>query len=170
MGILKGKKIYLAGPMEFDEKEDWRSPVIYKLMTEFQLDIYDPSKDEKQILLEQVQEAREKSDCDKLEEIAKTFTKKDFGTIDRSDLVVAYHPRGIATTGTPCEVKHSLDLKKPTFVICPNGKVWASLWYFGLMKHQYIFGSWEDFYSYLREVCEGKHNGNHRWKFVLGLV
>ena len=168
--ILKDKKVYLAGPMEFDIEHDWRTPVIDILVNKFGLDLHDPSQDEKQSLMNEIAEARSKKDHQRLEEIFHLYSKKDYGTIDRSDLVIAFNPRGVCTTGTPCEVKHSLDLKKPTLVVCPEGKEYASLWYYGLMKNQYIFGSWDDLYAYLNEVCEGKHNTNHRWMFALGLV
>lgn len=170
MCVLKGKKLYLSGPMEFDIKEDWRSSVIYTLENKFGLKVFNPAADEEQILLKDIEEAKKNKNFDVLEKKAKVFTKKDFGHLDRSDILLGFVPRGICTTGTPTEIKHSLDLKKPTLLVCPEGKENAALWYWGLMKHQYIFSSFEEIYTYLKEVCDGQHNDNHRWAFILGKV
>lgn len=171
-GALKNSKVYLSGPIEHENQNqpDWRLPVIKELTDRFGIDVFDPSKDEKQKRATLLESAIEKGNYEEVEKIAKSFVRKDLGEIDRRDFLICYNPYKVPTTGTPCEVHHCQNLKKPVLIVCPEGKKYASRWYFGYVKHQYIFGSWEDCYSYLKEVDEYKHKDNHRWWLVYGMV
>jgi nucleoside 2-deoxyribosyltransferase len=166
---LNGSKVYLSGPIQYDDGPNWRVPVIESL-SKFGIEVFDPFSDEKQMQTGVLKECIEKEDYDEVEKICTKFVKKDLAVIDRCDFLIAYNPNGIRTTGTPCEVHHAVQLKKPVLIVCPEGKASASLWYFGYIRHQYIYGSWEECYSYLDEVDRYKHKDNHRWWFVYKLV
>lgn len=170
-GALKGSKLYLSGPIEFDNnKVNWRPDVVKYLEDIFGIDVFDPSVDEKQKRADILDAALESSDFDTVEEIATSFVKKDLSVIDRSDFLIAYNPHGVPTTGTPCEVHHAVQLKKPVMIVCPEGKKMASKWYWGYIRHRYIFGSWDNLYEYLVEVDQYKHRDNHRWWYVYNMV
>lgn len=170
MEALKGASLYLSGPIEFEDGPNWRPEVVKTLTERFGLEVYDPHQDEKQKRADVLEKAIDKGDFDTVEQIAKDFVKKDLATLEKKDFLIAYNPYKIPTTGTPCEVHHAVNLKKPVMIVCPQGKSFASRWYFGYVKHRYIFGSWDALYDYLQEVADGKHKDNHRWHLVYGMV
>jgi hypothetical protein len=90
--------------------------------------------------------------------------------VQKSDFVTAYVPHGVPTIGTVHEIIFADSIKLPVMLICPQGKKKVGKWYFGIVDHNMIFGSWADYYSYLREVNDGKHKDNFRWSFVYGLI
>lgn len=167
---LSKTKAYLSGPIQYDDGPNWRPTVIKHLSEEFGIDVFDPFSDEKQMHSTKLKEALSLENYDEVELIATRFVKKDLAVIDRCDFLIAYNPHGVQTTGTPCEVHHAVQLKKPVMIVCPQGKSSASLWYFGYIRHEYIFGGWEDCYNYLREVDDCKHTHNHRWWYVYHMV
>jgi hypothetical protein len=164
--------MYLSSPIEFSYSLDdnWRESVTDTLTKKFQINVFDPFADEKQKQTTYIEKALEVEDFDEVERITTRFVKKDFGVIDRCDFLIAYNPRGIPSTGIPCEVHHALQIKKPVMIVCPQGKKFAALWYFGNMRHQYIFGHWNDLYQYLQEVDSYQHRDNHRWWYVYKMI
>jgi len=168
MAILKGKQVYLGGPIEFEDRDkpDWRPEVIKELESRFDLVVYDPSQDEKQSFQKDILSALAVENYDEAERIASDFVTKDLGTIDRSDILIAYVPRGVPSTGTPVEIHHAISVKKPTLLVCPQGKRFTALWWFGEMRHQFCFGSWNDLYDYLTEVNSGHHRHDKKWRYI----
>jgi hypothetical protein len=102
--------------------------------------------------------------------IAKAFVRKDLAMVDRADFTIAYLPSGVPTTGTHHEIINSNNAKKPTMLVCPQGKEFIPLWYYGFIPHEFMFGSWDGLWEYLCEVNKGKHVHNDRWAFTYGLV
>ena len=172
MGALQDSTVYLSGPIEFEDtsKPDWRPPVIEVLSKRFGINVHDPSTDEKQGRAPLLVKALAEERYDDAEKIARLFVKKDLVLIDHSHFLIAYAPRGVATTGTPCETHYAVNAKKPVFVVCEEGKRFAPRWYFGNLRHRYIYGSWDELYEYLQEVDDGKHKDNHRWWFVYEMI
>lgn len=168
--FLKNTRLYLSGPIEFDNGINWRTEPIKILTERFGINIFDPYSDPKQNWTEQIKEARGNKDYDTMTKIAKGFVRKDMTMVDRSDFLIAYLPFKHATTGTHFEILNSLNQKKPTILICPQGKENIPVWYYGIVKHHFMFGDWNSLYEYLQEVDEGNHIDNHRWAFVYGLV
>lgn len=170
-GALLNSKMYLSAPIEYEKvTEDWRKPVKDYLTNRFGINVFDPAADEKHKINDVLEPALDKGDFDLVERIATAFVKKGMSEIDRSDFLVLYNPRGVPTTGCPCEVHHAVQLKKPVLIVSPQGKHAASKWYFGYIRHRYIFGSWQELYDYLQEVDEYKHKDNHRWWYVYKMV
>jgi nucleoside 2-deoxyribosyltransferase len=170
MGFLKGTKTYLAGPIEYDVAVDWRTDPIRILKEEFGVNVHDPNADDKQIMAQPLQDALDREDYEKVREIAKNFVKKDLSVVQRMDFIVAYVPQRVPTVGTVHEIVFSDGIKLPTLLVCPQGKKKAGKWYFGIIDHKHIFGSWEDLYTYLREVDRGEHKDNFRWAYIYGLI
>jgi len=168
--VLTGKRAYLSGAIEFGEKIDWRDEPTKILTEEFNIDLFDPFKDPKQQWVSTLHEARDKKDFETMASIASSFVRKDLCMVDRSDFLIANLPFGIPTTGTHHEIINSVNAKKPTLLVCPQGIEKLPLWYYGFVSIDFMFGSWEELYEYLREVNEGLHKDNKRWHFVYGLL
>jgi nucleoside 2-deoxyribosyltransferase len=168
---LKNKRCYLSGPIESDnDRCNWRDEPKRILTKEFGLDVFDPHSDPKQQKFPLLAEARKNKDYETMRNIAKDFVHKDLAVVDRSDFVIAYLPLGVPTTGTVHEIIVSSNNKKPTLLICPQGKEMIPYWYYGFIPHQVMFGSWEELYNHLREVNNGMYKDNYRWSFVYGLI
>jgi nucleoside 2-deoxyribosyltransferase len=173
MSVLTGKQCYLAGPIENASDPNalnWRIEPRKILREKFGINLFDPTEDPKQQWAASLHKAREEKDYNKMVRIAKSFVQKDLATIDKSDFIIAYLPYRTPTTGTIHEIIHSDDVKKPVILICPQGKEFLPLWFYGFIDQNTMFGSWNDLYFYLEEVNNGKHISNRRWNLVYGLV
>jgi len=170
MGYLKGTRSYLAGPIEYDVQVDWRTEPLKVMREEFGVDVKDPNADDKQKMAEPLQDALDCENYLEVVRIAKNFVQKDLSIVDRSDFIVACVPQRVPTVGTVHEIVFSDLMKKPTLLVCPQGKKKAGKWYFGIIDHKHIFGSWSDLYTYLREVDRGEHKDNRRWAYIYGLI
>lgn len=168
---LDGKRCYLSGPIQYDVSGlNWRTEPSQVLRQEFGIDLFDPFADPKQQWLPLLKDAQEKSDYETMTKIAKSFVRKDLSMVDRADFVIAYLPHKVPTTGTHHEIINSSNSKKPTILICPEGKNKIPLWYYGFIPHEVMFGSWEEVYKYLREINAGLHKENHRLAYIYGLI
>ncbi len=167
---LVGKRLYLAGPIEHSSEHDWREEPKKILVEKFQINLFDPFADPKQVWVSPLNKARDEHDYETMTTIAKLFVHKDLAMVDRADLVIAYLPYKVPTTGTIHEIINSANAKKPVLLVCPQGKNLIGAWFYGFIPHKMMFGSWEDLYIYLDEVNEGKHKDNKKWHFVYGMV
>jgi len=164
---LLGRRCYVGGPIEHDTHAyDWRTEVKKKLVGEFGLKVFDPADDPKQGLREKIVYCKEHSLWDELREVVSEFVMADLSVVDHSDFIIQHLPYKVPTTGTHHEIINASNLKKPTLLVCPQGKKHIADWYFGFIKHEYMFGSWQELYAYLHEVAEGKHIADRRWFFV----
>lgn len=170
MNYLKNSKMYLSGPLEYYEGANWRIEPTKVFTERFGIDVFDPYIDPKQNWSLQINEAKQKKDYAEMARIAKGFVKKDLAMVDRCDFLIACLPFKVPTTGSHFEIYNSINLKKPSLIICPEGKEKIPVWYFGVVKQEYLFGSWEEVYNYLDEVDKGLHQDNHRWNMVYKLV
>ena len=171
MNVLRGKHLYLSGPIENgDPTSNWRVEPTNTLSGTFGLNVFDPNSDPKQKWLPELFDARDSCNFDKMAEIATKFVRKDLQIVQRTDILVAYLPKNVATTGTHKEIDEAWDNKIPVLFVCPQGKQYNPAWYFGYIKHKYMFGSFLDLYEYLWEVEDGKHQDDLRWAMVYGLI
>jgi nucleoside 2-deoxyribosyltransferase len=168
-GHLRGKKLYLSGPIEHGAG-NWRDEPKRILTEEFGIDLFDPSADPKQQWVPMLEKARADKNFESIKKIAVKFVRKDLGVVDRSDLIIAYLPHKVATCGTHHEIIFANESKKPTLLICPEGKEFIPIWYYGFISLEFMFGSWEELFDYLREVDAGLHKDNDRWDFVYDLI
>lgn len=167
----KDKRGYLSGPIEHDESGvNWRIEPKKILAEEFGINVFDPFADPKQALTDELLKARDTRDFDTITRIAKGFVRKDLSVVDRADIVFSNLPYKVPTCGSHHEVINSNNAKKPTLLVCPQGKQFIPLWYYGFIPHEFMFDGWHDLYEYLREVNAGKHMHNNRWAYVYGLI
>lgn len=170
MGILTGKTLYISGPIEHSNGPNWRIEPKKVLTEDFELDVFDPFDDPKQQWAIPLKEARNNNDYEEMRRIAKHFVRKDLCLVDRSDFLIAYLPYKVPTTGTYHEIINSNNAKKPTLLVSDGNKANIPLWLWGFIPHEFMFGSWEDLYTYLREVEAGLHRDNNRWAYIYGLI
>ena len=168
MGHLRGKRVYVAGPIENAGVEDWRPGPVRVLREEFGLDVFDPAADEKQIHAGTLAEARRSRDYETMARIANEFVAKDLTIVSRCDLVVACLPYRVPTTGTVHEIIWKSMDKSPTLLVCPQGKEFLPYWFYGWIDwRDSMFGSWDEMYDLLRRVDSGEYESK-KWRFIQG--
>jgi nucleoside 2-deoxyribosyltransferase len=169
---LKSARCYLSGPIENDESKNhnWRVEPTKVMIERFGVDVFDPFNDPKQQWTVELYKARDACDYEEMTRIAHDFVSKDLIMVEKADFLVAYLPKGVSTCGTHHEIIFSSNNKKPTLLVCPQGKQHVPLWYYGFIPHTCMFGSWDGLYNYLQEVVDWKHSGNKRWKYRYGLI
>ncbi len=167
--FLKNRLVYLSSPIECAQEQNIDKAKMY-LMEHFGLQVFDPSADPKQQWKPLLDEARKNKDYELMKTIASKFVRKDLTMLDKSDFLIAYLPKNTKTTGTVHEIIVKNEQKKPVLLVCPEGKEFLSLWYFGFIRLEYMFDGWDSLYNYLHEVDQGHHQYNPRWSFVYGLI
>lgn len=167
---LKDSRAYLGGPIEHGTGSNWRHEPIRQLIDGFGIKVFDPYADPKQQWVPNLNKARDESDYETMHSIAKQFVRKDLCIVDRSDFGIWSLPYKVPTTGSHHEIIVASNAKKPTLLVCEQGKNLVPAWYYGFIPHQYMFGSWNELYDYLEEVREGKHFEDDRWSYIYQLV
>lgn len=170
MNYLSEKRFYLSGAIEHGTSLNWRIEPKKTLTTKFGLHIYDPFEDPKQQWTDPLMKAKSIKDFDTMARIAKCFVRKDLCMVDRADGLIAYLPYKVPTTGTIHEIINSNNAKKPTLLVCPDGRENIPLWFYGFIPKEVMFGSWDELYVYLDEVNNGLHKDNNRWHFIYGML
>ena len=175
--ILAGKKCYLSGPIEASgytssdqEFDNWRTEPTQVLEDWFDMSVFDPFEDTKQNRWEEINQAKRDKDYESLTKIARGFVLKDLSEVDHSDLIIAYVPKGVPTTGTTHEVINANDRKKPVLLVCPEGKENVPLWYYGFIDADCMFGSWHELYDFLDDINNMKLTDNTRFWRIYGLI
>lgn len=169
--VLTGARCYLSGPIEHDSSGlNWRTEPSRILVERFSINLFDPFADPKQQWVPVLKKARDEKDFETMAKVSKAFVRKDLAMVDRADFIVSYLPKGVPTTGTHHEIINSSNAKKPTLLICPQGKEHVPLWYYGFIPHEVMFGSWDELYQYLEDVNAGGHQHNNRWHYMYGMV
>lgn len=172
MGFLKDKRVYLSGPIQFDDTNlNWRTEPKRRLTEGFGIDFFDPFDDPKQQWVPTLKHAQSIQDYPKMAEIAHRFVHKDLQMVARTDALIAYLPYKVPTTGTVHEIINSNENKKPTLLVTNMDDIaYIPLWYFGFIRLEFMFPNWDALFAYLSEVDEGKHRHNPRWSFIYGDV
>jgi len=165
--FLKGRTCYISGPLEFDHLcEDWRTPLKRVLRDEFGVNYFDPSLDPKQNKAALLRQLKTEGRWKELSKIAHEFVRADLSIVDRADFLIVCLPYRVPVFGTIHELIFSSNAKKPTLLVCSDGKDKIASWAFGFIREEFIFGSWEELYGYLRKVDRGDEKDNDRWYFV----
>jgi hypothetical protein len=169
MLYLENKRLYLSGPIQFGDGSDWRSEPKKILKDKFGFNVFDPLADPKQQWFSILEEAMATKNYEKVVSIAKMFVRKDLAMVDRADLIIAYVPYKIPTTGVCHEIINSNNAKKPTLLVSNcNDIAYIPIWYFGFIPLEFMFPNWDALFKYLEEVNLGKHKDNYRWSFIYG--
>lgn len=168
---LAGTMCYLSGAIEHnDYGTNWRTVPTKVLKEKFKINVFDPFEDPKQKWSDKLKKAQAEQNYDEMVRIAQNFVQKDLSIIDRCDFLIGYLPYKVPTTGTIHEIIHANNIKKPVLLICPEGKQFIPLWFYGFIDVNTMFGQWNDLYNYLQEVDNAQHTSNRRWNLIYGLV
>ena len=170
MSVLKDKRCYLSGPIEFGDGPDWRTEPKHILTDEFGISVFDPFADPKQQWAPSLKEAKAKKDLKTIVDVCHQFVRKDLCMVDRSDMLIAYLPHKVPTTGTVHEIIISNNSKKPTLLVTNLEDItFIPLWYFGFIPTEFMFAGWSSLYDYLRKIG-GEEKLHDRWDFILGKI
>lgn len=169
--VLKDVKVYLSGPIEHDSTDrNWRIGPTNELTNKFGLNVFDPFIDPKQQWVQKLQQARKERDFELIEKIAQSFVQKDLSEVDRTDILIAYLPSKIPTTGTTHEIIEANHDKKLVLLVSDGKKEHIPLWFFGFISHKNMFDNWEQLYDYLNEINQGLHKENKRLARIYKLI
>ena len=171
MGYLAGKKLYLSGAIQHSSSPvNWRDEVKKKLSNQFNLDVFDPYVDPKQQWSPDLVAAQKNRNFEEMARIAKLFVRKDLQVVQKTDILVAYLPKDVRTTGVHHEIINSWSYKNPTLLVSNGHKEYIPLWYYGFIDHEYMFDDFLSLYNYLQEVEDGKHKDDLRWAMIYELI
>lgn len=170
MHYLRGRKAYLSGAIQYGaDGDNWRDIPRKVLVEEFGIDLFDPYSDPKQQWVPVLKKAQAEQDLGTIVQVCKSFVRKDLCAVDRADMLIAYLPVKIPTTGTVHEIINSNNAKKPTLLVTPSSTITdIPLWYFGFIPPKCMFTGWDALFEYLREVNRGDHRDNNRWSYIYG--
>ena len=86
--------------------------------------------------------------------------------VDVSDVVIVYLDTSISMCGTYHELINALQQRKPTLVVIEGGKAKAPNWLFGIMNFNFMFDSFDDLKTFLKQIDEGVITADlSRWVF-----
>ena len=187
MGYLKGTNCYLSGAIDCDDtNSNWRPAVKQVLKSRFEIDVFDPFNDHKQMKHDDLIQAKNNKDWKTVQDIAWRFVRKDLKQVEKSDFLIANitcktrveHISGgiqavtrqIPTTGTIHEIIESDNHHNPTLIVCEYGIEYIPSWLIGFIKLDYLFDSWNSLYFYLNAVNNGEKMDDQRWFYVYGQV
>jgi len=171
MNRLRNNLCYLSGAMEFmpDFGADWRKKFRSDL-SDLGLVFLDPTDKpidaiDEPTLLQKIKVARELEDYETIAS-GRVVRHIDLRMCDMAGIVIVNLDLETPTCGTWEEIYDSNRSKKPILVRCVQGKKYAPAWLFWTLPHQHIFSTWEEIYTYLRNVDSGVDNESYgRWLF-----
>ena len=175
MNKLKGLRCYLAGPIDHadDDGKGWRTKT-QKWLEKKKVFVFNPC--DKPISYQQYKEIdEEKTKMMALKQSGRFFelTQRmkeivhvDLRMVDVSDMVIVYIDPKTPMFGTIHELINSLQQRKPTLVVVEGGKEKAPNWLFGLMDFNFMFGSFDELYTFLTHIDENFIEADlSRWVF-----
>lgn len=185
MNRLNGMRAYLAGPIDQCPELGigWRKEIT-KFLLDMNCGVLDPTDKplytglEDKSLHEKINHlkllaAASKDDSDRyyneIEDLMSPVIANDFAMVDRADFIIMHIDTSIHMCGTYSEETHAVQLKKPVIIHCKQGKHAIPNFCFKRKgRHEMMFGSWEDLYSYLKRVDRNPYfiDKSNTWKFI----
>ena len=150
-----------------DKENEWHNQREYvkeELASRFGLKVYDPydGDENRGSHLQDIQDAKKARNFVKLSEIFHKTVRIDLRLVDRSDIIIAYTPKGVCSVGVPHEIVVANNAKKPVLLVEGTDSLNISLWYYGFIPYECMFGKWEHLFNYLKDVDYGNIT-NNRW-------
>jgi len=175
MNRLNGLTCYVSFPIEFGNKRNTERTeyLMDMLKNTYKLRVVNPKKISFNGLCEIIDREgflKNKTEyiCSKMKMIVKT----DLKCVDVSNLLIAYLPKDIRTTGCIHEIIMADIEKKPTLILCEDGIENIPLWLFGILKPEYFFKSMNDLREYLDKInnTEDLYSiSDERWSYTLSI-
>ncbi len=169
MEYLKGKSVYLCGPLHFckDDGMGWRDKITPKLET-YGLSIEDPTKktacgigevkDDKAMFKRLLIEKK----FSEAKEVFWPIVRKDLRCVDKADFLIFCYDPSLPTVGTWHEVINASDQKKPILLKYDESQLdHFNPWTLTFIKAGCIFSEWDDMFSYLDKVNNGEFDTSY---------
>ncbi|HUV84933.1 MAG TPA: nucleoside 2-deoxyribosyltransferase [Methanosarcinales archaeon] len=170
MNYLKGKSVYLAGPISdvSDDGVGWRE-MITPRMAKFGLHVEDPTKktingigevkDDKDYFRKLAMEHK----FDELKEAFWPIVRKDLRCVDKADFIIAVYDPHAKMCGTIDELRIAKSQKKPILMYCNPDKIDKSFnpWILTFPKKGNFYTSWDAILAKLDEVDTGIFDYDH---------
>lgn len=178
MQRLSGLRVYIGGPIQWEKDLNSKNNVFFDRahLSEFLLNknvkIFNPRKIEFKGVSE-LQDRKYLFDNNQFQEIRrqmKIIVRKDLRCIDISDFGIFYLPKDVKTVGTIHEIIESDRQKKPTIIICPEGKKYIPAWIFGIVPLNYMFESLDELINYLNLIDTKEEVEDDRWQFIINNI
>ena len=169
---LYGSRVYLSGAMEraLDVGEGWRNRIT-PYLDRLGIVVLNPCKKPIDMVFKiEDREYREglrmDGDFETLNKEVRILRAVDLRLVDISDFLIVYLDNEVSSCGTWEEIVTANRQKKPVLIHCKQGKERIPDWLWGMLPHQFIFGSWDDLFEYLRQVNIADEIDNmRRWMF-----
>ena len=163
MNRLKNHITYFVGPI--DQSKDggrgWRKEMSPWLQSK-NIGVLDPtdkpieSIDEGPNFVKYIQSKKDKGEYDTVRALMKPIVSVDLHMIDICNFVVAFIDNSIHLCGTYSELTYAAIEKKPTIIVCKQGKAGIPNWIYGLgFDHNEFFGSFEEAKDYIEDIDSG---------------
>lgn len=179
MNKLAGSTVYLSGAIDSvpDNGYGWRDDITSFLQS-IEIGVINPLKKpiindrykEGPNLVEKIRKLKEQAEYNESREIMKNVVRADLHLLDISNFTIVYLDMDYHHCGTYSEVTYSALERKPTLIVCKQGKQNVPNWLFGLCPHELFFNSWNELKNYIKHVAFDNINNindlNGRWKFL----
>lgn len=164
----------MIGPMQYDcNGQTWREVVKNRLSNIgiLTLDPYNHpfinSQEENDEVRENLREELEKGNYDIVSRFFKQIRAEDLRMVDLSDFIICYINPKIPTIGTIEELAISCRQQKPIFLVIEGGKKKAPYWLFGMLNHNYMYGSFEEMLFVIERINNGDIKlSSSKWKLL----
>ena len=171
MNVLKKTKVYLVGPMEYQNGRAWREDMTI-FLNSMDITVFDPYKkpfinapEEDEDCHERMNKLMQSGEYDEVATHFKAVRAFDLSMVDRSDFIICYIDPTVPTFGTIEELVTSIRMKRPTFVVMAGGKSKTPLWIMGMLPHKFIYNSFDDIKKMLSNINDGtKSIDSDRWR------
>lgn len=173
MEKLKGMKVYLSGAMDRvpDGGVGWRSS-ISSIMMKMGIGVLNPCDkpmkfvEENENTRQEIWDAKNDKDFVKARKIMKPICYSDLRMVDVADFLIVYLDVDVHYAGTYHELALGIMQKKPTLIMCEQGKSRIPNWWWGVIPHELFFSTWDELLSYLKSVNKGENVDDlGRWRF-----
>lgn len=159
MNRLRGMRAYTAGPMDYYDHglaKSWRKEISEFLRPKGVLVLSpldkpsnDPDIAETDADREKLTRLKSASDFDEVRRIMKKVVRMDLRMVDCTDFVIAQVNVNTHMCGTYHEIFMASLQRKPTILFVEGGKANAPNWIYGIVPHEFIFGSLNEVKTYL---------------------
>lgn len=173
MNRLKYNRCYLAGPMDrvADGGVGWRQDIT-PFLRRLGIQIFDPTDKPIDIGTEDAEHRKLINQWkidgryDDVTGWVKTIRAIDLRMVDLSDFIIAHVDIDVHMCGTFEEIFWANRLKRPILIHCQQGVSNIPSWLFGVLPHQFFFGSWKELKNYISHINSDYHvNSLNRWIF-----
>lgn len=135
--------------------------------------VFDPTNkpmnllDEDENFVNEIRELKQLGRYDEVRIKMKKVVTADLSMLDRSDFCICYLNNDVQMTGTIGELHYAALEKKPTIVVCEQGKHNIPNWLFGIgLSHEHFFGSFKTAEQFITRIHLGTEDLSDDWKFI----